>query len=390
MAALALLLALASLGVSGWLWWQDLNQAGHEQQRLAEEIGRLDARDDALSAELDQQRQSLESLRAADHGVELAELQQRLQADRARLASVERSIEEQLALSRSLQGAADAMHGRLLAAEAAVARSSAPELNAGGELDLAEVDYLLRLANERLQLFSDTAAADRALTLAETHLDAMDNPAFVGVRREIAAARRALAQVDMPDYLQIAADLDGLQARIPALPFTDAARAAAAPADAEAGADDDAEDWGWWARLKNTFASLVTVRRSTDDGMVLSLQDKDYVRQRLWLQLEMAHLALMRRDEAAFRAALTRARDTLDRWFDAADGALQSVAGDLADLAAVEIETELPDITAPWNSLRLLRSRGGDAGPAAAAADPSGSEPAGHESESGEAGEGAR
>ena len=84
-----------------------------------------------------------------------------IEADGAQVNSLDQTVRDQLALSRSLQAAAESMQGRLLATEAALAGMSSQELDAGGELDLAEVDYLLRLANERLKLFSDPVHLNR-------------------------------------------------------------------------------------------------------------------------------------------------------------------------------------------------------------------------------------
>jgi uroporphyrin-III C-methyltransferase len=243
---------------------------------------------------------------------------------------------------------------------------SARNLDAAGELDLAEVDYLLRLANERLQLFSDPAAAERALELADRHLAALDDPAHLGVRQAIATARRDLAGLALPDYLQVAARLDEIQAGIARWPF--AAGSVAGPAAAAGVAAGAGTETGWWARLKSTLAGLVTVRRSAGTEPALSLEDKDYVRQRVWLQLEIAQLSLMRRDQEAFRAALARVQESLATWFDPADEAVQAAGRSLSDLAATGLDADLPDITEPWNTLRLLRRNSARAGQSAAPA----------------------
>lgn len=363
LAVLALLIALAALAGTAWMWWQERSLAGQEHDLaadLAAAVARLDNSDRSSSAQLDEMRRALEALAAADGGDALAGLRGEAAADRERLASLEQSLREQVVLSRSLQAAGDALHGRLSTAEAGLARLSARELDAATDLDLAEVDYLLRLASERLHLFADPAAADRTLEVAERHLAALENPALIGVRQSISAARRSLAQVALPDYLRLAADLDDLQAAIPRWSLAGVPGSAPAPGPAA--------ETGWWARLKSTFASLVTVRRSTDSASELSLADQDYVRQRVWLQLEIAQLSLMRRDGQAFRAALTRVRDALAAWFDPADASVRSAERSLEGLAALQLDLDLPDITEPWTMLRLIRQAGppADAGAAPA------------------------
>jgi len=207
-------------------------------------------------------------------------------------------------------------------------------------------------------LFADPAAADQALELADRQLAAMNNPAYLGVRQDISAARQALAGVEMPNYLDLAAELDAIQADVTELTFRGEQKSAD---PAEAAVED-----GWWGKLKSVFASLVTVRRSTDEEISkVSLEDKDYVRQRVWLQLEMAHLSLMRRDQAAFRSAVERVQESLGTWFEPADAQVQSVAARLSDMAALEVDAALPDISAPWSNLNRIRAASSTAPPAA-------------------------
>ena len=348
LALLAFLLAVAALAVAGWNWWQGLAAEDESQTQLYTEIARLNSADEELSLKIGQVRGEVDALSSEDVDAAFDAMQNRMETDRQRLADLEATLQEQQSLSRSLQAAANAMQGRLQAAEAAVSGLSTRELDAGGELDLAEVDYLLRLANERLKLFADPEAADDALEVADMHLAALDNPMYLGVRQEIAAARRELAAIELPAFLEIAGRLDAVQGAIPGLVFMGAEAPVQEPI-AE-------EEQGWWAKVKSTFSSLVTVRPSTvQENQRISLEDKDYVRQRLWLQLEIAHLALMRRDEAAFRNSLARVDEAVNAWFEPGVGSFDTVSNGIGELMALDIEAEMPDITTPWTTLRLLR-----------------------------------
>ncbi|MBT8056467.1 MAG: uroporphyrinogen-III C-methyltransferase, partial [Gammaproteobacteria bacterium] len=215
LAFLSLLFSLAALALAAWMWWQaQAGESAVEAEAMAE-IARLEANDSELSLKIKQVRDEVDSL-ASDGNVtaEFEAMQRRIRADGEKMAEVEQVMREQMALSRSLQTAAESLQGRLLAAEATVTNLSTRELDAGGELDLAEVDYLLRLANERLKLFSDPEAADQALEVADMHLAALDSPMYLGVRQEIALARQSLDALEMPDYLEISRRMDKLQAAI--------------------------------------------------------------------------------------------------------------------------------------------------------------------------------
>lgn len=363
LAMLAFLLALAAAAGTGWMWWQSQHGDGAGRAGMQSEVARLEGNDKRISTQVQALSEQIDSLSAASDGDPLADLNARLAGDRAQLEALREAVQEQAALARSQQQAVDAIHGRLLAAEAAMAAVSGRELDAAGELDIAEVDYLLRLASERLQLFSDPLAADRALALADAQLAALDDPSYLGVRQAISEARADLAAVDRPDSLALAARLDALQKAVPGLPFPDAA-APAANAAPEAEAD-------WWEKLKATFASLVTVRRSTEqENRRISLQDQDYIRQRLWLQLEVAYLALMRQDQQAFVSALERVQASVDEWFDRESGAVRSFEESLKGLQGQNIAVAWPDISAPWTALRRVRAVQAAPGPAPAGVSP--------------------
>jgi len=349
LAFLALLIALAALAAAAWLWWQGQSYDSAAEQLARSEIVRLDGNDSRLSAQIQELRNALDSAPGDEEEARFAALQDALTEEQALAATLQQALQEQVTLTRSMQSAIDAMHGRLVAAESSLARVDARELDARGDLDLAEVDYLLRLANERLQLFSDPRSADRALALADAHLAALDNPAYLGVRQAIAAARGELAALDLPDDLEIAGQLEAIQDAIPRLPFRPAS-----PAAVEA---EPVVEAGWWEKLKSTLGSLVTVRRSTEEeSRRISLQDKDYIRQRLWLQVEVAYLALMRHEQEAFRTALQRVQSSLDEWFDPSSAQVADVAQSLDALTALDVSVDWPDISQPWNTLRLVRA----------------------------------
>jgi uncharacterized protein HemX len=349
LAFFAFLMALAALAGTAWLWWQSESSGTADSDRLKSEVARLESNDSRLSAQLQELRGAVEAGSDSTGAEQVEELLGRMSDDQAELESLRQTLQEQVALTRSLQLSADAIHGRLLAAEAALSEAAVRKVDAPSALDLAEVDYLLRMASERLRLFGDPDGADQALALADRQLAARDNPAYLGVRQALAVARQDLAAVVVPDDLAISGELHAIQKAVPGLPFHQSSPTAA-------GAVPE-QDAGWWEKLKSTFASLVTVRRSTEEeNRRISLQDEDYVRQQLWLQMEVARLALMRRDQAAFRSELGQAQALLLEWFDPDSRDVQSVGARLEELLALNVTVAWPDISAPWTMLKQIRA----------------------------------
>lgn len=363
LALLAMALALVSLCVSGWWWWQNANEKQGAASEFAAELGRqdqllakLDARSGALASQLS-------ALAAADAAQRLDQLEQELGALQAGSRQWHSFQDETAAWRRSMQALMESTQDRMAGTEARLAVLSARNIDSSAELDLDEVDYLLRLAQERLALFADPQAADRALAIADRHIAAMDNPMYIGLRRELSAARQKLALLKPPDYPALERKLDLLQSSLASLGFKGENVTAGQPA----GSDDS----GWWARIRNAISGLVTVRRSTADELELPvLADQELIRQRAWLELEVARLAVLRRDQQAYSAALDRISNNVQRWFDPTAQAWRAAMDILGELKLLNIAPPMPDISAPWTSLQALRSSGvsadegnGDAAP---------------------------
>jgi uroporphyrin-3 C-methyltransferase len=346
---LALLLALVSLGGMGWLWWQ-----GSAGEKAAEGLNAETARQAAAVSALESRLAGLESrvsgMAAADTSARLGSIEQELKSLQGEASAAKSFQTDTGAWSRSMQAAIEGDQARLAGAEARLAALSAREMSATAELDLAEIDYVLRLAQERLVLFGDIRTAIQALRIAEQQVTAFDNPLYLGLRGEISSALQSLSLVNAADYPAIYTKLDGLQGFVASMPLK------GAPA-AEAAAPEVQE--GWWARLRNTLSSLVTVRRTTtaEEDLPL-LAEQEFIRQQAWLELEVARLAAMRREQLAYQAALGRFVTTLERWFDPA-GQGRREAGVLLDaLRPLNVDPELPDISAPWTALQAIRATG--------------------------------
>lgn len=346
-AILALLVALAAVSQSAWRWWQEystdssgqtmqesIQQVRNSQQQLFESVNSVQSRVDVLANDV-------KSDEIATQAGQLVELEKTVD-------KLNRQSEEDKAAMSAMQGSIRSEELRISAVEAGLINVAANSRNSSVELELAEIGFVLRAASERLQLFSDPEAADLALHAADNLVEALRDPMFLSVRQRIAAARQTLSEVPRIDELELSASISDLQSKIPDLPFK--GQVAAAPLTVLP------EDAGWWASFKNSLSSLVTVRRRVPiDEELLSLEDKDYLRQGLWLQFESARLSLMRRDDKTFQLSLQRVSDTLNQFFENGASPVQKMMQDLAALQLADIAPEMPDISGPWTQLQQLR-----------------------------------
>lgn len=351
LAMLALLLALICSAGVAWLWWQNV-RAG---SAAATEQAATSAREAQQAASLESRIGSLESrvtsLGSTDLSGRINSLEQELRALQASAAEVQAFQQETSAWTRSMQAAIAADEARLATAEAHLAVLSARSMETVAELNLAEIDYVLRLAQERLQLFSDTRTANQALAIAGQQLAAFNNPMYIGLQQDIAAARLILADVNGPDYITIYASLDSLQSAVMTLPFKDEKAT-------EEGVLADPET-SWWERIKQSLSGLVTVRRDAEIANSIPVfADQDLIRQHAWLELEIARLAALRRDQLSWTAALNRFSATLAHWFEPTSQVSRDALAQLTDLQHQDMDPALPDISAPLAALQALRAAG--------------------------------
>ena len=346
-AILALLVSFAAVSATGWQWWQT-RQAEPEAAIQEQSLAGLKSTQQQLARTLADLEAQLEAAQSSVDADDFSRQVERLDALDGRLANLQGQSSQDQASISAVQGSVRSLETRLSATESSLVSVAASSQNSSVELDIAEIDFLLRVANERLQLFSDPLAADLALQAADVQIEALDDPMYLSVRQRIASSRQALAAVPRIDRVELSASLGDMQSQLPDLPFSGEDEKRPEPVLAD--------DAGWWESFKHTLASLVTVRRRVpEEQAMLSLEDKDYLRQGLWLQLESARLALMRSDSSAYMDSLERANNALDQFFNNSSSAVQDMLLDIAALQQVEIAPQMPDISAPWSQLQQLR-----------------------------------
>lgn len=313
---LFVLLLLAGAGYGGWHGWRWASQA----------LGSLDAHEALL------QQQSRE----------LAHLRQQADA----LAAGVRKADVALA----------SLDERVSGSEQVVARLSDALEGGRIQLQLAAVEQLLLLANDRLLLAHDANAALRALDLADARLAAINDPQLFKVREALAQERSALSALALPDITALSLTLAELSRKAQALPLKARARprydAESAPEAPEPAGGAFARLWG---AVKSALSSIFTVRRSdAPPPRLLMPEEQALVAQILQLKVEGARLALMAHDARSFRMLAAEAADWLTRHYDEADADVRAARAELQRVSAAGATPELPDI---GKSLALLRGR---------------------------------
>jgi uroporphyrin-3 C-methyltransferase len=219
---------------------------------------------------------------------------------------------------------------------------------------LAETTYLLTLANHRLLLAQEVEGALAALQKADDNLRPLTQPAVLAVKTQLAEEIKQLRAVERPDLAGIAVRLARFAAeaeKLPLLQGTHQIETAPAPSQTRGHSIENWQDLVAviWGQLK----PLVVLRYSTDaDTGLLSPEQRHFVMQSLRLKLEMARLALLRRDTQNFATAIQAVHHWLERYYDQNNNEVKSLRQELANIQKMELTPQLPDIT---GSLKLLQ-----------------------------------
>jgi uroporphyrin-3 C-methyltransferase len=323
---LALLLVLAMGVAAGWSVkeWQ-LREAGLKNRLALLENTRGQEQEalDRLSAEVDQR---------LNKGLDQATGENRQQAQ---------MIAGQ---GSQIQG----LEGQLAELRVEFARYSA---NDQDSWLLAESEYLLRLANQRLVMSGDAASAQALLQSADKILRELDDPGLHAVRGAVAAdlaAVRAVPVVDVQGiYLSLAALIEQADALVIFEMPEPEPRIEEQPAE------------GWRGRLRQGYeaalmklAGYVAIRRR--DVPMQALMDPQWeglVRQNLRMLLQQAQVALLSGNQALYGASLEGADQWVAEFFESDEKAARVMAREIGQLSDRIITVDMPDLTRSLGAL---------------------------------------
>jgi uroporphyrin-3 C-methyltransferase len=216
---------------------------------------------------------------------------------------------------------------------------------------LAEAEYYMQIANAQLQLAGNPNLARLALLQADDRIRQLANPALTNVRRALSNELRALELINRPDIEGVTLTLASLADVVQSLPLRQQIEV-----PAKDGSEIESELSGIdraMASLKSTVGDVVSVRRTDEAVMPLIAPESAYfLRANVSLQLQVARLALLRGERAAFQQSLDDADAWLGEYYDADSTQVQSARQTIAETRDGLFDIAMPDIS---ESLRLLR-----------------------------------
>ena len=343
-------------------------------RQATQDLASLNAR---LSTSLEQQH-SLES-QLADAEKAVAEQAQRLQTQQQRVDAqdkvIDKARQEFSQQGKMLDQERERMQEREAELRASVADVHKRVGASGTQWMVAEAEYLMRMANNRLTLARDVATARAALLLADQRLRDTGDPGWNDTRRQIARDIARLDNAHLPDIAGISARLSALAEEVPQLKLAGATLGGAAHHAAEKDATTPRAKRSWDTLLDDLWAGFKdTVRIRRNDQPVQAMlppEQQFFLYQNLRLHLETARLAVARGDDTLYHDSLNTVIAWLNAYFDAADPLTRTMRDGVTELNKANVHPPLPDISQSLQALLLRQKLNADlARPIAPPAEP--------------------
>lgn len=386
-ATLALLTAIGAAGV-GYKSWEEsskLNDKLSSQDSLIESsintalkptidsVGAVQSNLGTVQSDIGSVQSSIDSLQSTIAALqsELASLQSEVGTVKGGVATLETSqqsgigevsanLDKQIKDVQSQHGSLEEQQKSIQDNVAALSEGLSTlksEVEAEAEKDnmvawvLAEVEYLLHIANSRLNLEQDIDSALTALQSAAKQLDELSLQDIAEIQQLIISEIEALGGVPKLDISQMAQSLATIGSNIEHLPLAKPEKGKLVSSD---GGENDREKWEViadevWTALK----PLVTVRNSNDPAMAPLTPEKHlYLTQNLQLKIESARLALLRGDNSTYHENLDIANEWVSKFYDTDATESATVLSTLSELKQATIGSDLPDISGSLKALQ--------------------------------------
>lgn len=248
--------------------------------------------------------------------------------------------------------ALDKLNKEQEATQAALQRLTERERMDNFDWAMAEVEYLTIVAIQRLNLAHDVDTALTALEAAALRVKDIKNPGLIPVREQLTSDINALRAVPETDVPGMALYLADLISRAEQLPLVDSTASRQRPADDTGEAP--VEGWrGVVSAIWDELRQLVVIQREDDPPTeLLAPEERYFLYQNLRIELASARAAALRRDTRNLRASIELIQDWLERYFNTDAEAVVNIQESLAQMATVELQPELPDISGSLESVR--------------------------------------
>lgn len=217
---------------------------------------------------------------------------------------------------------------------------------------IADAEYLLNVANQRLMLTGDVATAKLAMEAADARLRESEDAAVYKVREQVVKELDALSKIGVLDVVGLYAKINALQQAANQLnvklPFVGKQEKVVEPAQNNA-----SPDAGLLDKALVGMKDIVSIKHvDVPVAGILTKEEAQFSLQQIKVRLDMVKMSLLQQNEALYLASIADVRQWLKENFT-----LDAIGNDfltkLNELEAIKIRSQLPNIS---ESLTMLKA----------------------------------
>lgn len=283
---------------------------------------------------------------------QLAQIREEQQGSTSKLAD----ISDQLKTVQEKQSAAVASLKANL--ESRIADLESKSSATSQDWIIAEVEYLLRMANQRILMEQDARGALALFRAADTILADTQGLTAFSLREAMAGDIASLEAVETLDKEGIYLRLSAFVSQVSELKRRELLYSP--PSEEDVPVDQGEltvidRITGFIAKTGNRITSLIDYRRNQAEiTPILPPEEEYYLRQNLMLKLQMAQIALLNSNGEIFIVSLKESISWINQYFDPSDAVTDAMNLGLVELMALDVQAVMPDVTASLREVRLL------------------------------------
>ena len=265
--------------------------------------------------------------------------------------------------------------------EASIAALQRQMSKTRGDWLLADAEYLLTVANQRLHLVGDVATTRQALEAADERLRDSGDAAVFRIREQIAKEIALLNGITVPDIVGIYGTIQHLQDSVENLEVFLPHPGKQIDPTATPSSNLAEQDNGVLSMVAKQLQGYVVLRHTQQAvDAILSPEEAHFTRQQLKVRLEMIEIALVQQNDSLFASSIADSKHWLRKNF-AENTATDRFAAELDRISKIQLRTQYPDVSGSLKMLKDISKLRIDTDTAGPVATPAASSDAGNKTE---------
>ncbi|MES2604445.1 MAG: uroporphyrinogen-III C-methyltransferase [Pseudomonadota bacterium] len=344
--------ALAALGWFSWQQHQTLTALQADYQNLTSTAGQVSSLQQTQSSFNDSQQRLDQQVSLVEQGLQqLQSAQQQLSTSQQQVqSSMQQQLQMTLTSLNDQSGQLNMIDQELASLRTRVANTGAGAIRA--QL-LAEVQGMLRLAEQRLRIAQDVESAIVIVRSADGLLAQIGDADVAAIRGQLTGDLAALQAVQQVDVYKLHAQLGEAIEQLASL--TAVSKSAVDDMQVDAPMSTTPPEPGWVDQTMDFLGQyFVVTQRDSAITPLLSPEQVWFIRKSIELQLQQARLAVLSGDAALFKVALTEAQSAITANLQGRDK--EALLSALNEMEAAQLRPQLPSLTATLAAVQQLQT----------------------------------